>query len=783
MTLADRSSHRARRTVRSSAKPGHTARSTRDDVDLADRRAAHGLPLSGDPILQSNQHPLFVTLIRKFGEFLFELDASGKFVTAWTSRNALLQKRRASVFGRCPGEVFGFAISRALGQIIQSVVRDGLRVDCEFPIELPSGRRWFHALAYPVGSSAKHRSSVCLMARDVTSRKSAEFSLRKREALLAHAEQVTQTGCWELDVKTGRRDWSLQLFRLYGLDPPRGIPPAETMFAMINPEDRDRVRNAIESAIDAGVPFQSEGRYTLPDGRVRIIFMRGLPLLGETGKTTQLVGVVQDVTESRHTAERQRKNESLLLQAEELANLGSWDYDVAAHQFTWSAQMFRMLGVSPDEQPIPLGRACAFFHTDDRMRVWQEVKTLLQDQQPLENEVRFVLPDGTIRIFQSRAVCVADHAGRPVRILGTSQDVTEQKLAEHKLRESERLLAQAETIAALGSWELNATDETVVCSRGCVRLLDLEPFSEPVPLEKIWSIIHLEDLEAAKRALNLSIATNTLLEHISRSIMSDGSVRVFHTRGIPYTDATGRVVRVVGFNHDITEQTRIEDNLRRLSRQLLTLRSEEQRRVARELHETASQTLTALKKTLRQISDLLPQSESRGQDLLRSAGVLASNAIREVRTISSILHPPLMDEVGLAAGLRAYAKLFAERSGLAVDLCVPDTLGTLPKEVELTVFCIIQEALANVHRHAKARSATIRVERTPRHISIQLTDNGVGMSIFSPLPQKEPILGIGISGMRERVKQLDGEFLISSSVGIGTTIQVVLPLSDKEGPR
>lgn len=113
MTLADRSSHRARRTVRSSAKPGHTARSTRDDVDLADRRAAHGLPLSGDPILQSNQHPLFVTLIRKFGEFLFELDASGKFVTAWTSRNALLQKRRASVFGRRPGEVFGFAISRA----------------------------------------------------------------------------------------------------------------------------------------------------------------------------------------------------------------------------------------------------------------------------------------------------------------------------------------------------------------------------------------------------------------------------------------------------------------------------------------------------------------------------------------------------------------------------------------------------------------------------------------------------------------------------------------------
>ena len=621
------------------------------------------------------------------------------------------------------------------------------------------------------------------MARDITPRKTAEFSLREREALLAHAEQVTQTGCWELNVKTGQRDWSLQLFRLYGLNPSQGIPPAESMFAMIDPEDRDRIRSILDSAIENGTPFQSEGRYTLPDGRVRIIFMRGLPLLDEAGKTVQLVSVVQDVTETRHAAERQRKNESLLLQAEELANLGSWEYDIANQQFTWSAQMFRMLGVSPDEQPIPLNRACLLFHNDDRMRVWQEVKTLLQNQQPLENEVRFVLPDGRVRIFQSRAICLADKSGRPLRILGTSQDVTEQKLAEHKLRESERLLAQAETIAGLGSWELNALEGTIVCSRECFRLLKREPFLGPMPLEDVWSILRLEDMEAAKLALQHCIASNTLLEHVSRCIMPDDSVRVFLTRGIPYTGPDGRVVRVVGFNHDITEQTRIEDDLRRLSCQLLTLRSEEQRRVARELHETASQTLTALKMTLRQIADLLPESESRGQDLLRSAGVLAANAIREVRTISSILHPPLMDEVGLAAGLRAYAKLFAERSGLAVEQCIPQTLGHLPKEVELTIFCIIQEALANVHRHAKAHSAAIRVERTPRQVTIQITDNGVGMSIFSPFPQHEPILGIGISGMRERVKQLSGEFLISSSVGIGTTIQVVLPLMEKEGPK
>lgn len=97
------------------------------------------------------------------------------------------------------------------------------------------------------------------------------------------------------------------------------------------------------------------------------------------------------------------------------------------------------------------------------------------------------------------------------------------------------------------------------------------------------------------------------------------------------------------------------------------------------------------------------------------------------------------------------------------------------------MFCIVQEALANVHRHANARSATIRIVRTPQRVTIRVSDNGVGMTIFSPQPPGEPVLGI--AGMRQRVKQLDGEFLISSSLGIGTTIQFVLPLTHREGTK
>src|SRR5579863_1963399 len=126
MTLADRRSHRARRSVRSRAKPGQTVRSSRADTVSVERRAAHGLPVSDGGARHLHQHPLFSTLIRRFGEFLFELDPHEKFLTAWTSRNALLQKRRAGVFGKHLNEVFRPEISSPLHQIVQSVLRENL---------------------------------------------------------------------------------------------------------------------------------------------------------------------------------------------------------------------------------------------------------------------------------------------------------------------------------------------------------------------------------------------------------------------------------------------------------------------------------------------------------------------------------------------------------------------------------------------------------------------------------------------------------------------------------
>lgn len=728
----------------------------------------------GDPL-----HP-FVALVKTFNEFLFELDADGKFVSIWTSNEALLRERRAEFLGRRALEVLGDEIFHPFSKLFRRVIKQGVCEDIEFPVDFPAGRRWFQARVSAVGRGAKKSHSVCLLVRDITKRHLAEDALRQREALLMHAEQVTGTGCWEYNVATSQRVWSTELFRIYGFDPNDGVPSEETMFGMIHAEDRARIRGIINAAVQHCSPFESEGRYNLPDGRQRIIFIRGIALPDEAGKTARLLAVVQDVTEMRRAEAQDHQRESLLAQAEQLASLGSWQFDVAQQSFTWSAQMYRMLGLPPDKQPVPLSRACALFHPEDRARVTQEVADLIQFARSFENEVRFVLPDGQVRIFHSRAVPITNESGDVVRIAGMSQDITEQKLAEDRLRRSESLLAQAEEIAKLGSWEMDTIGATVTCSAECFRMLGLSPVVGPLPIDGIWSMVRLEDLHAAQQALQNAVASNSPLEHFSRYIMPDGRIRALHTRAIPVADAAGQVTRFVGFNHDITEQKRVEDDLRRLSRQLLTLRSEEQRRLARELHETASQTLTALKMTLKQIEDLLPQQETRARELAKSSRALTSDAIREVRTVSSILHPPLMDEAGLTAGLGSYVRLFAERSGVAVNFTIPDNFQRLPKEAELTLFCVAQESLANVHRHSKARSVEISVERSSSHVSLTVRDDGIGMAAPLHSDRRNSLLGIGIAGMRERVSQLQGEFRIRSSPGEGTTIHVVLPLVVEE---
>ncbi len=228
---------------------------------------------------------------------------------------------------------------------------------------------------------------------------------------------------------------------------------------------------------------------------------------------------------------------------------------------------------------------------------------------------------------------------------------------------------------------------------------------------------------------------------------------------------------------DITERKRAEESVRLLSGQLLHLQDQERRRIARELHDSSGQLLAALGLNLSLVDSENCNMAPRAAKAIQESLGLVQELSRELRTISHLLHPPLLDEVGLASGLRSYLDGFTERSKIRVDLELPDDLGRLPQDLETAIFRIVQECLTNIHRHSGSQVARIRIGRSDGQVSLEVEDRGKGIP-----PEKREAMdsggmpGVGIRGMRERLRHLDGTLEIKSN-GRGTVVLARLPVA------
>lgn len=263
----------------------------------------------------------------------------------------------------------------------------------------------------------------------------------------------------------------------------------------------------------------------------------------------------------------------------------------------------------------------------------------------------------------------------------------------------------------------------------------------------------------------------------------------------PLRDENEKIVGVVNCCYDITEQKtrtavlrqareelerKVEErtaSLRDLSSHLMNAQDDERRHISRELHDSVGQQLAAAKMYLGQLMNRLPLDEA----MQRLAGELYTTldgAITQLRTVSYLLHPPMLDEMGFRAAVCWYAEGFSKRSGIAVDVHIPPNLPRLSEEKETALFRVVQESLTNVHRHSGARKAAIRVTLHANLLQLEIADAGKGVvNLDVATPQGEaPILGVGIRGMRERLRELHGNLEIRDN-NPGTRIIAAVPLS------
>lgn len=272
------------------------------------------------------------------------------------------------------------------------------------------------------------------------------------------------------------------------------------------------------------------------------------------------------------------------------------------------------------------------------------------------------------------------------------------------------------------------------------------------------------------------------LRSVYRVIARDGHVVWFHCEARMVHDAAGRPWFLHGVGFDITELKEAEEALKRrgeelraLTASLLSVQDEERRRIARELHDGTAQNLAALAMNLSLLMDSPAVSlEQPARERLCESLALAQQCVREVRNLSYLLHPPLLDDLGLASALKSYVEGFSQRTGIRVSLEAPPNFVRLSPEVETALFRITQEGLANVHRHSGSPRAAVRIQLLANEVKLELEDEGTG-KIPEEANGQGGRFGVGIPGMRERAQQLGGRMEINSDGG-GTKVTVTLPL-------
>src|SRR6267154_2660843 len=481
-------------------------------------------------------------------------------------------------------------------------------------------------------------------------------------------------------------------------------------FREVHPDDKERVKKAFFDTVQDGQNRDVEFRFLLPSGEVRWIESHRSAVFDSHGQIAHVVAVARDVTERRQTEEALRARDVQLQEAQALANLGSWEWDVPTNSRTWSDQLAKIFGIRHDQVPPTFDGFYSLVHPEDRERTAKIAHEAIRSGTEYENQFRIVRPDGVVRTVHNQARVDRDESGRAVRIIGVCQDITERKLAEEQVRASqERFRMMVENVRDYAIYILDMNGYVTSWNLGAERI---EGYRAEEIIGKHYSCFFLADhIARGDPGMQLQFASiQGRYESEGWRVRKNGSQFWAHVIVTPLLDETGKSRGFSEITHDVTERKRAEedlhsyaDRLKTTSRRLVEVQEAERRLLARELHDRVGQNLTALGINLSIVAGGLPASaKPELAARLEECGLLVAGTVDAMRNVMAELRPHALDDYGLPAALRSLATGFSHRTGIQVAFD-GDAQGTdLPKPVDLAMFRIAQEALNNVAKHSSA---------------------------------------------------------------------------------
>lgn len=486
-------------------------------------------------------------------------------------------------------------------------------------------------------------------------------------------------------------------------------------------------------------------------------------------------GLAHDVTEQKRTESALRSSEEKFAKAFRSSPMEMVITTLAEGRFLEVNEAF--------ERNTGYSRAEAIGRTAIELGMWLDpgsrskvVADVAKHGRILNREIQIRAKSGEVgtKLYSAELIQI----GKERCLLAVSEDVTKNKRIQENLLRSEAFLAQGQRLTQTGSWTWNSSTGQVHWSRETYRIFDIDPNVERASLDTIRRRLHQDDRPLFEQAVERLHRDKEDSQGGFRIVVSSGAIKHVHWVARPVFDAGGNLIEFVGTAMDVTERKNTEDELHRLSGQLLRLHDDERRGISRDLHDVTGQGLVALEAILGQLIEHVPSSRRSARKLLSDAISVAKDCLRQVRTLSYVLYPPMLEQAGLEDAIRHFREGFVQRTGIHVRLDISPGFERLARDTELAIFRVMQESLANIQRHSESFDAEILLHHQSGIAVLEVRDHGCGnrgenCDRDAACPFR---MGVGIASMHERIKQAGGRLKIRSSSS-GTIVRAEVPVN------
>ncbi len=650
---------------------------------------------------------------------------------------------------------------------------------------------YVHQRMRPLKDAAGQQIGFGGTVQDVTDIKLAEQAVEASKERLRRGQLFANIGTWDWNIQTGELYWTERIAPLFGYSMGELETSYENFLGAVHPEDRQAVIDAVTACVERDVPYNIEHRVVWPDGTVRWLLERGAVMRDADGKPIQMLGVVQDIDDRKRAELALAEREHQLVEAQTLASIGNWSADLQTGSLEWSDEIYRIFGYEPGSFLPSVEAFQAAVHPDDRAKVAASEQQAVQTGR---HEVvhRIVRPDGSVRHVHELAQAEFDAVGKMVRLTGTVQDVTEQRLAELALQESQAKLSGLFALSPLGI-ALTDLQGRYIEFNEAFRAICAYPSDELKALD-YWKLTPSEYADQEVTQIENLKRTGRYGPYEKVYRQKNGNLVPIRLNGILVQDASGEA-RIWSIVEDITVSKRAEQALivaREEADRANQAKSEFLSSMSHELR-TPMNAILGFGQLMEYDETLSPEQKDNTAEILK-AGRHLLELINEVLDLAKVesghidlsLEPveagPLVEEcLSLVGSMASKQEIQLSYSGL-VDAAVRADRTRLRQ--------VLLNLLSNAIKYNR-KGGHVKVElllKNPDRLRIQVVDTGQGIptarvaELFQPFNRLGAEAtdiegtGIGLTITRRMIELMGGTVEVESEVGVGSTFWVELPL-------